>query len=187
MNYKLMKMKLIFSLNVLKTICIFSLLFWCMPFAFQVHASGKVENLRNVEQDMTVQGKVIDENGDAVIGASILVVRTGGGTITDIDGNFSLSVRKGDELRLSYVGYQTMQVVVTSNVMNIQLVPSSETLDEVIVVGYGTQRVRDLTGAATNVNMDEIAELPGTSIIDALAGQVIGLNVSQSKIGRAHV
>lgn len=175
-----MKMKLIFSLNVLKTICIFSLLFWCMPFAFQVHASGKVENLRNVEQDMTVQGKVIDENGDAVIGASILVVRTGGGTITDIDGNFSLSVRKGDELRLSYVGYQTMQVVVTSNVMNIQLVPSSETLDEVIVVGYGTQRVRDLTGAATNVNMDEIAELPGTSIIDALAGQVIGLNVSQS-------
>ena len=71
-----MKMKLIFSLNVLKTICIFSLLFWCMPFAFQVHASGKVENLRNVEQDMTVQGKVIDENGDAVIGASILVVRT---------------------------------------------------------------------------------------------------------------
>ncbi len=127
----------------------------------------KSEALKNVEQDITVQGKVIDENGEAVIGASILVIRTNGGTITDLDGNFRLSARTGDELRVSYVGYETQQLRVTSSNMTIQLQLSSETLDEVVVVGYGTQRVKDLTGAATNVNLNEIAELPGTSIIDA--------------------
>lgn len=180
MNYKQKKMKAIVRLNVLRTLCAFVLIFWCMPLTFQMYATGKTDAVKNVDQDMTLQGRVIDENGEAVIGASILIVRTGGGTVTDIDGTFTLSARKGDELRISYVGYETQQVEVTSNSMTIQLVPSTETLDEVIVVGYGTQRVRDLTGAATNVNMDEIAELPGTSIIDALAGQVIGLSVTPS-------
>ncbi len=180
MNYKLKEMKTNLRLNVLKTLCAFSLIFFCMPLTFQVHASEKSEALKNVEQDITVQGKVIDENGEAVIGASILVIRTNGGTITDLDGNFRLSARTGDELRVSYVGYETQQLRVTSSNMTIQLQLSSETLDEVVVVGYGTQRVKDLTGAATNVNLNEIAELPGTSIIDALAGQVIGLSVTQS-------
>ena len=180
MNYKQKKMKAIVRLNVLKTLCAFVLIFWCMPLTFQMYATGKTDAARNVDQDMTFQGKVIDENGEPVIGASVLLVRTGSGTVTDIDGTFTLSARKGDELRLSYVGYETQQVEVTSNSMTIQLAPSTETLDEVVVVGYGTQRVRDLTGAATSVNMDEIAELPGTSIIDALAGQVIGLSVTPS-------
>lgn len=180
MNYKLKKMKTNFRLNVLKTLCAFSLIFLCMPLTFQAHASEKTEALKNVDQDITVQGKVIDENGDAIIGASILVVRTNGGTVTDLDGNFTLSARTGDELRVSYVGYETQRLKVTANNITIQLELTSEILDEVVVVGYGTQRVKDLTGAATSVNMDEIAELPGTSIIDALAGQVVGLSVSQS-------
>ena len=140
----------------------------------------KKEVLKNVEQDITVRGKVIDENNDPVIAASILVVRTGGGTVTDIDGNFTISVRKGDEIRISYVGYETQSIQVTSGSLTVQLEPDAQTLDEVVIVGYGTQRVRDLTGAATGVNMDEIAELPGASIIDALAGQVVGLSVTQS-------
>ena len=180
MNYKQKKMKTNLRLNVLRILCTFSLIFFFMPLTFQVHATENSEALRNVEQDTSLQGKVLDENEEPVIGATILVVRTNGGTITDIDGNFTLSARIGDELRVSYVGYETQLVKVASNNITIQLELSSETLDEVIVVGYGTQRVKDLTGAATNVNMDEIAELPGTSIIDALAGQVVGLSVSQS-------
>lgn len=180
MNYKQMKTKTTIKLYVLKTICTFSLLFCFMTLTFQVHASEGTEALKNVSQNITVKGKVIDENGEAVIGASILVVRTSSGTVTDLDGNFTLSARTGDELRVSYVGYETQQIKISSNDITIQLELSSQTLDELVVMGYGTQRVKDLTGSATSVNMDEIAELPGTSIIDALAGQVVGLSVSQS-------
>lgn len=180
MNYKLRKMKSNFKLKALIVSCAFSLFFWYTPMSSMAFASEKTLAQKNVDQEITVRGKVIDENGEAIIGASILVVRTNGGTITDMDGNFTLSVREGDELKVSYVGYETQNVKVTSNTITVQLVVSAETLDEVVVVGYGTQRVKDLTGAATNVNMDEIADLPGASIIDALAGQVVGLSVSQS-------
>lgn len=123
---------------------------------------------------------MIDENDDPVIGASVLIVRTGGGTVTDIDGNFTLSVRKGEEIRISYVGYETQSIRITSGSLTARLEPDAQTLDEVVVVGYGTQRVRDLTGSATRVNMEELVDLPGASIIDALAGQVVGLSVTQS-------
>ncbi|SFU60408.1 TonB-linked outer membrane protein, SusC/RagA family [Porphyromonadaceae bacterium KHP3R9] len=180
MNYKQQKMRLNLKLNVPTILCAFSLFFWYMPMSSQASVFEKKEVLKNVEQDITVRGKVIDENNDPVIAASILVVRTGGGTVTDIDGNFTISVRKGDEIRISYVGYETQSIQVTSGSLTVQLEPDAQTLDEVVIVGYGTQRVRDLTGAATGVNMDEIAELPGASIIDALAGQVVGLSVTQS-------
>ena len=173
-------MRLNLKLNVPTILCAFSLFFWYMPMSSQASVFEKKEVLKNVEQDITVRGKVIDENNDPVIAASILVVRTGGGTVTDIDGNFTISVRKGDEIRISYVGYETQSIQVTSGSLTVQLEPDAQTLDEVVIVGYGTQRVRDLTGAATGVNMDEIAELPGASIIDALAGQVVGLSVTQS-------
>ena len=114
MNYKQKKMKTNRRLNVLKTLCAFSLIFFYMPLTFQAHATEKSEALKNVEQDITVQGKVIDENGEGIIGASILVVRTNGGTITDLDGNFRLSARSGDELRVSYVGYETQTGKVNS-------------------------------------------------------------------------
>lgn len=129
-----------------------------------------------------VTGKVLDEKGEPVIGASIKVAGTGLGTITDFDGNFTLNnVPEGKKIEISYIGYVSQTVEPKGNTpLNIKLAEDNKTLDEVVVVGYGTQRVKDLTGSATNVKMDEIAELPGASLVDALAGQIVGLNVSES-------
>lgn len=180
MNYKLRKMRSKFRLNVLTALCAFSVIFWLQQTSASAAVTEPGQSQQDANQQITVRGKVMDENNEPVIGATVLLVRTNGGTVTDLEGNFTVTARISDVLRISYIGYETQEVVVTSGSVNVQLILSSETLEEVIVVGYGTQRVKDLTGAATNVNMEEIAELPGASIIDALAGQVVGLNVSES-------
>lgn len=133
------------------------------------------------QQTRTVKGTVVDESGEPVIGANVKVVGTTTGSITDLDGNFSVSVTTGKQLEISFIGY-TPQVVniPASGTITITMKEDSKLLDEVVVVGYGTQRVKDLTGAASMVKMDEIADLPGASIVDALAGQVVGLSVTQS-------
>jgi TonB-linked SusC/RagA family outer membrane protein len=160
--------------------CAFSVIFWVQPTDVSATVAEPGQSQQDANQQITVRGKVVDENNEPVIGATVLLVRTNGGTVTDLEGNFTVTARIGDVLRISYIGYETQEVKITSGRVNVQMNLSIETLDEVVVVGYGTQRVKDLTGAATNVNMEEIAELPGTSIIDALAGQVVGLSVSQS-------
>lgn len=129
-----------------------------------------------------VTGKVLDENGEPIIGASIKVNGTNLGTITDFDGNFTLNdVPSGKTITVSYIGYQNQTIEPKGNSpLTIKLAEDTKLLDEVVVVGYGTQRVKDLTGAATNVKMDEIIDLPGASLVDALAGQVVGLSVNES-------
>lgn len=166
------------NVSVLASVGAFVLLFLFAPMSFKTFANQELRT-QNAQQGSTVQGKVIDENGEPVIGASIVVVRTNTGTITNVNGEFTLNALAGEDIRISYVGYQA-QVLKASANLNVQLQPSTQLLDDVVVVGYGTQRVKDLTGAATNVRLEEITELPGASIVDALAGQVVGLNVSQS-------
>lgn len=134
-----------------------------------------------VQQTNTVTGQVVDETGETVIGASVVVEGTTNGTITDFDGKFTLNVPKGKKIVVSFVGYASQTIAVQpGKTIKVILKEDSKMLDEVVVVGYGTQRVKDLTGAATNVKMDEILEVPGSSIIDALSGQIAGLSVSQS-------
>ena len=134
-----------------------------------------------VQQTNTVTGQVVDETGETVIGASVVVEGTTNGTITDFDGKFTLNVPKGKKIVVSFVGYASQTIAVQpGKTIKVILKEDSKMLDEVVVVGYGTQRVKDLTGAATNVKMDEILKVPGSSIIDALSGQIAGLSVSQS-------
>lgn len=130
---------------------------------------------------ITITGTVVDEQGEAIIGASIMPIGENTGTITDLDGNFTLTAKPQGSLKVTYIGYvsQTVEIKNRSSI-KITLKEDNKVLDEVIVVGYGTQRVKDLTGAATAVKMDELENLPGASIVDALAGQVVGLNVSRS-------
>ncbi|MDR0745848.1 MAG: SusC/RagA family TonB-linked outer membrane protein [Mediterranea sp.] len=133
------------------------------------------------QQTRTVRGVVVDETGEPVIGANVKVVGTTTGTITDLEGNFTLSAPADGKIEVSFIGFTTQVVdIPASGALRITMKEDAKLLDEVIIVGYGTQRVKDLTGAASIVQMDEIAELPGASIVDALAGQVIGLNVSRS-------
>ena len=154
-----------------------------VPSWAEVGVAANLSGTATVQQDgRKVTGKVLDENGETVIGASVKVVGSTLGTITDFDGNFSLNnVPAGAKLEISYIGYVTQTVEAKGDApLTIKLSEDNQMLDEVVVVGYGTQRVKDLTGAATNVKVDEISELPGASLVDALAGQIVGLNVSQS-------
>lgn len=118
----------------------------------------------------SVTGNVSDVNGEAVIGASILEKGTTNGTVTDIDGNFTLNVSQGAILQISYIGYVTQEVPVTGRSLNIILEEDTQTLDEVVVVGYGTMRKKDLTGSIVQVRPDRLANESPKTVQDILRG-----------------
>lgn len=130
-----------------------------------------------------VRGKVIDDTGLEVIGASILVKGTSQGTITDMDGMFSLSVPdKNAVLQVSYIGYQTLEVKVdVTKPMSIVLKEDSEMLEEVVVVGYQEVKKKDLTGSVAKVDMDNLLNTPVGSFDQTLGGRVAGVNVSSGE------
>ena len=133
-----------------------------------------------VQQKKTVTGKVTDAMGP-VIGANVLVKGTSNGVITDIDGNFSLEVEPGATLVFSYIGYTAKEVVVgNQSVINVQLSEDTELLDEVVVVGYGVQKKKLVTGATVQVKGDDIARLNTTSALGALQSQTPGVNIVAS-------
>ena len=137
-----------------------------------------------VLQTIKVQGKVVDEAGVPIIGANVVVKGTTNGTITDLDGNFMLDAAKGDVLSVTYVGYKELTVNVTgANLQTITLREDSETLSEVVVVGYGTQKKENLTGAVAAVDGDVLENRPITNIGQGLQGVVPNLNVTMSKGG----
>ena len=103
-----------------------------------------------------VNGTVIDAaNGEPIIGASVLEIGTTNGTITDWDGNFSLTVKPGAKLAISYMGYKTQEVTAASS-LSVKLAEDSELLDEVVVVGYGVVKKNDATGSVTAIKPDEM-------------------------------
>lgn len=133
-----------------------------------------------VQQKKTVTGKVTDAMGP-VIGANVLIKGTSKGVITDIDGNFSLEVEPGATLVFSYIGYTSKEVVVgNQSVINVRLSEDTELLDEVVVVGYGVQKKKLVTGATVQVKGDDIARLNTTSALGALQSQTPGVNIVAS-------
>lgn len=127
-------------------------------------------------QDITVKGHVKDALG-GVIGASVVEKgNTANGTITDLDGNFSLSVPKGSTLIISFIGYKTQEVAATPKVV-VTLQEDSELLDEVVVIGYGVARKNDLTGAVTAIKPDEMNKGLTTSAQDMMQGKIAGVSV----------
>ena len=130
-----------------------------------------------------VRGKVIDDTGLEVIGASILVKGTTQGTITDMEGKFSMSVPdKNAVLVVSYIGYQTLEVKVDlSKPMAIVLKEDSEMLEEVVVVGYQEVKKKDLTGSVAKANMDDLLNTPVGSFDQTLGGRIAGVNVTSSE------
>ena len=128
-----------------------------------------------------ISGTVVSsENGEPVVGASILVVGTQMGTVSDIDGNFHLSVPEGkSQLRVQYVGLKTV-VVPVKNGMKVVMKPDAGSLDEVIVTGYGNFKKSSFTGAAANVDPGKLADVPVASVQDKLSGSVPGVTVTSS-------
>ena len=132
-------------------------------------------------QKGTITGKVIDEKGESVIGATVQVKGTGTGSITDFDGNVSLQGEVGNTLVISYVGYSTLEVKVSKLTNNRWVLKEdAEVLDEVVVVGYGTARKGDLTGALTTMKPNANDAAKASSLDNLLNGKVAGLVVSSS-------
>ena len=126
----------------------------------------------------TVKGVVKDANGDAIIGASIRLLGTNKGSITDINGNFTLDLSIGDKIEVSYIGYTTQVIEYKGQALAIQLKEDTAVLDEVVVVGYGTMKKKDLTGAVSSVKMDDEPIGTVTSVSQVLAGKAAGLQVN---------
>ena len=135
-----------------------------------------------VAQTVNVFGKVTDaSSGEEVIGATVKVKGASGGAITDMEGNYKLSVKTGVTLEISYVGYKTKNVIVTSSGrLDIQISEDSQIMDEVVVVGYGVMKRSDLTGSVSSINEDAIKQGVNTSIEQAMQGRIAGVQVTQN-------
>lgn len=140
--------------------------------ASELHASEVVQQAKR-----QIKGKVVDAAGETVIGANVLEKGTTNGVITDIDGNFVLSVSSGATLEISYIGYVTQTIKVTNQTsLHIVLKEDSETLDEVVVVGYGTMKKSDLSGASVSVGEDAIKGSVITNLDQSLQGRAAGVS-----------
>jgi len=156
-----------------KRLLFLSLMLWAFSaLAFQ-----------GMAQTRQISGTVTDESsGDALIGANILIDGTSTGTVSDYDGNFTLDIPSTGEttLNVSYTGYQDRQIAVgNQSIVTITLAEGS-VLDEVVVVGYGTQKKRDVTGAIATLSSDKIGSLPVSSGVQAMQGQIAGVDIQSS-------
>ena len=125
-----------------------------------------------------VKGTITDATGMPVIGAAVKEKGTSNGVVSDIDGNFALEVGANATLEISYIGYKTLEVKASQQPMNITMVEDAEMLDEVVVVGYGSQRKSDLTGGIASVNAEQLEMVTSNNLLDKLAGQVPGLSIT---------
>lgn len=160
-----------------------------MPFVFLILMPNLIQAFPNnfhffedgsysVMQEI-VSGTVLDEQGVPLLGVSVLVKGTNKGTTTDFDGKFSISANENDILVVSYVGFKTQEISLNGqSTVTITLTEDIGKLDEVVVIGYGTQRKSDLTGSVASVKAEEITDIPTQSLQDALQGKMAGVQVT---------
>ncbi len=151
-------------------------------FTFKILACLTLFSLLIVElfaqTTIRVSGKVTDTKGEALPGVSVLVAGIKQGTQTDVNGNYALTVSPGASLRFTFVGYTTQLVKVNDRTkINVTLSDAVNMLDELVVIGYGTAKKRDLTGATASVSGDNIRQVPVTTAAQAITGKVAGVNV----------
>ncbi len=141
--------------------------------------SATSNSVTAIQQAGKCTGIVKDTKGEPLVGVSVVVTGTTRGSITDLDGRFHLDgVKKGQKLSVSFIGYQTQEVVWNGQPLNIQLKDDDQTLDEVVVVGFGTQKKENLTGSVAQVKMSEVlGDRPVTSAAAALQGAMPGLTI----------
>ena len=132
-------------------------------------------------QQQTISGVITDDQDMPLPGASVLIKGTTTGTQTDFDGNYSIEATNGDTLVFSYVGMEPQEIVVgNTSSINVSLTVSTNQLDEVVVVGYGTQRRSDLTGAIVSAKAEDIAEQPALNAMQSLQGKVAGVQITSN-------
>ncbi|MFO7824621.1 MAG: carboxypeptidase-like regulatory domain-containing protein, partial [Cyclobacterium sp.] len=130
------------------------------------------------EEWVEISGTVVDENGQPIPGATILVEGTNKGTVTDIDGNFSIDADEGEVILVSFIGYQSQRITVANQTnLDIALQEDQSSLEEVVVVGYGTQRKSDLTGAISSVTSKDLKETPAGNFLEQSQGRLAGVDI----------
>ena len=130
-------------------------------------------------QNITVKGVVVDETDTPLIGATVMVKGASTGAITDFDGNFTLTTSKGSIISFSYIGYKTQEIKYTGqSPMNVKMVPDNKTLDEVVVVGYGSMKRGDLTGSVAMANASDLKKNASANAMKSLQGKMAGVHIT---------
>lgn len=152
----------------------------CLPMATYAESVG-APAVETVLQQKAISGKVVDSKGESIIGANIMEKGTSNGTITDFDGNFSLNVSAKSVLQISYIGYKTQEIPVSQLKAGavITLKEDTEVMDEVVVIGYGTQRKGDVTSAIASVKAEDFTVGKVGDAADLIKGKVAGLSIAK--------
>lgn len=145
----------------------------------QTMAADSTHEVAEVQQSKVVKGHVVDSEGP-LIGATVLVKGTKNSAVTDANGNFTVTAKPGATIIISYVGYNTLEVSADANLSRLVMVEDTNTMDEVVVIGYGVQKKSDLTGAVASVKADDIKGLATTDAAAALQGKVSGVQIINS-------
>lgn len=163
------------------TLCYLSRIFHSKEFRFYLVIVCLCLPLSAMAQSK-ITGKVIDTaTGETLIGATVQVKGTGKGTITDIEGNYSINASSDDKLIFSSIGYITQEVSIgKKTIINVNMITDTQTLDEVVVIGYGSQSKRDITGAIGSINNTTLERQNTQTAAQALIGQIAGLSVVQT-------
>ena len=152
-----------------------------MMAAVPAWAAATDDTAPAVVQQRGIGGQVVDENGEPLIGVTVRVANAPNtATITDVEGNFSLGVEPGTKLLLSYTGYEQLTVTADRTRKTYQMKPDMMGLDDVVVIGYGTMKKRDLTGSVASVKAAEIAKQPTVNVMEAIQGQVAGFDITRT-------
>ena len=150
-----------------------------MGVAGGLPAYASSESVSVQQQNGICKGVVKDGTGEPVIGASVLVKGTTNGTITDIDGNFTISgVKKGATIEVSFVGYVTQNIVWNGSALNVTLKDDTQALEEVVVVGYGTQKKANLSGSVASVDSKQLQNRPIQNVSSGLQGLMPGVTIT---------
>lgn len=167
-------------LTIKLTTCVFLVQLLFMNYTYASIENDNPSMSKEDQADITISGVVLDESGTGLPGASVLVQGTTTGTVTDIDGNFTMTIPDDATLVVSFIGYLSQKIPVAGqSAFSIQLVSDAEQLEEVVVVGYGTQKKQSLTSAIGVIGNDAIETTTHTSLAQKLQGKVAGLNIRQ--------
>jgi len=160
-----------------KFVCLFALFTWLAPVIVSNGNELVAQSSATQHKKGTISGKVTDKNGDALIGVSVKIKGTNTGTITDVNGEFSLSnIDPSTVLLFTYIGMNNLEVKVDNrSSINVKMVDNSVSMDEVVVVGYGTQKNSTLTGSVSKMNGKDFVKSPQANVSNSLAGKVSGI------------
>ena len=161
-----------------KLILIAPFLFGTSAYAIDSNGLNATNTTITQQKSRTITGTVVDKDGEPIIGANIIVKGTSNGTITDINGAYTLEVPDNAVIQISYIGYLSQEIPVKGqNSIKIHLIEDTQSLDEVVVVGYGTQKKGEVASAISSVKSDNFVKVPTTDAAQLIRGQVAGLNV----------